>query len=220
MTAPNPNSPIRNSQSAKVLADSMTAGLCNGMAEAEAVHPVSNRKILNEEPVEEPRDREREWTELADEHWTGTHQEMRQRADAIMRTQTSSEHPELGTIKLGSHKSRSKTLGHMTTPHEFQSVQAIPEITEKGKLVSSEPDKANRQDVVAIHKIDRNLKIGDAQYKAHAVVRETKDGSKTTQHFYLHRIDTITNKKPAVCIHALRLAAKNISPAGHRKSST
>jgi hypothetical protein len=103
--------------------------------------------------------------EIADEHWTGTHQEMRQKADAIMRAHTVAQHPELGEVQLGSHKGRSKTLGHMKTPHEFQSVQAIPEIIAKGKLISSEPDRDNRPDIVAVHKIEYGLKIGGSKYK-------------------------------------------------------
>jgi hypothetical protein len=194
----------------------MTADFFNGMAQGEAAHPVTNRRILNAGPPDEPRDKEGEWTELPDEHWTGTHQEMRARADAIMRSQTTSEHPKLGTIKLNSHKARSKTLGHMATPHEFQSVQAIPEITSKGRVTSG-PDDKHRPDVVAIHKIEHGVKIGDSKYKGQATVREMKDGSKTSQHFYLHRIDRVANKKPAVRIHALRLAAENIGPAGQRK---
>jgi hypothetical protein len=172
---------------------------------------------LNDGPPDEPRDREGEWTELADEHWTGTHQEMRQRADAIMRTRTVARHPELGEVKLDSHKSRSKTLGHMKTPHEFQSVQAIPEIIAKGKLVSSEPDRANRPDVVAVHKIEHGLKIGDAKYKAQIPGRERRDGEKTTQRLYVHRIDPAANGKPEVLIHALRNEAENIGPSGQKK---
>jgi hypothetical protein len=219
MTAPNPNSPISNPQSAKVLADSMTAGLFNVMAETEAVHPVSYWMILNDGPADDPRDRVEEWTELADEHWTGSHKEMRQRANTIMRTQTFSVNPKLGTIKLGSQKARSKTLGHMKTPHEFQSVQAIPEITAKGR-VATEEDQQHRPDVVAIHKVQRNLRIGESEYKAQAIVRETKDGSKTTHRFYLHRIDPVANRKTGSPYCVPSPCGENSGPAGQKKSNT
>jgi hypothetical protein len=189
-----------NPQSATVLADAMTAGPVNSMAEAGAVNPVSieNRspgKVLNAGPQDEPRNEEGEWTQLADEHWTGTHREMRERADAIMRAHTTAHHPELGEIKLTGRKARTKTLGHMKTPHEFQSVQAIPEINSKGTKLPSQPDLKKRSNVVAVHKLERKLKIGEAQYKATSIIRETHDGKKTTQHFYLHRIDPIANRK-------------------------
>jgi hypothetical protein len=107
----------------------------------------------------------------------------------------------------------------MKTPHEFQSVQAIPEITAKGR-VNTEEDQQHRRDVVAIHKVERDLKIGESKYKAQAIVRETKDGSKTTQHFYLHRIDPIANRKTGspYCVPSLR--GENSGPAGQKKPTT
>jgi hypothetical protein len=161
-----------------------------------------------------------QYIELADEHWTGSHKEMRRRADAIMRTQKTSEHPKLGTVQLGSRKARSKTLGHMKTPHEFQSVQAIPEVASKGTLVSSEPDRGGRHNLVAVHKIERGVKIGETKYKAQAIVRQSRDGSRTTHHFYLHRIDPVANRKTGSPYCSPRLAAVRSGPAGQKKSTS
>jgi hypothetical protein len=106
----------------------------------------------------------------------------------------------------------------MKTPHEFQSVQAIPEITAKG-TVTTEEDEQHRPDVVAIHKIEHNLRIGESKYKARAIVRETKDGAKTSQHFYLHRIDPIANGKTGSPYCVPSSCGENSGPAGHSESN-
>jgi hypothetical protein len=105
----------------------------------------------------------------------------------------------------------------MKTPHEFQSVQAIPHVVEKGK-VASWPDRHNRHNVVAIHKIEHGVKIGDAKYKATAVVRETRDGTKIPRHFYLHRIAPVANRKAgSPYLHACALRRKTaVLPANER----
>jgi hypothetical protein len=127
------------------------------------------------------------FVEIPDEHWTGTPKEMHKRADTIMRGFTSALHPQLGQVHF-TGKGRSKTLFDKRTPHEFQSVQALPQIVENGKLISSRPDRQHRPDIVAVHKIEHGLKIGNAEYRAEVTVRETRSGAKTAHHFYLHRI--------------------------------
>lgn len=128
-----------------------------------------------------------QYVEIPDEHWTGTPKEMHKRADALMRKFTVTKNPELGDVHF-TGKGRSKTLFDKRKPHEFQSVKAIPEIVEQGKVVSSLPDRQNRPDIIAVHKIEHGLKIGEAKYKAEITVRETKSGTKSVHQFYLHRI--------------------------------
>jgi hypothetical protein len=128
-----------------------------------------------------------QYVEIPDEHWTGTPKEMHKRAGAIMRTFTSARHPQLGEIRF-TGKGRDKTLFDKRTPHDFQSVQAIPHIVERGALVSSEPDRQHRPSIVAVHKIEYGLQIGDAKYRAEIIVRETREGAKTAHQFYLHRL--------------------------------
>jgi len=85
------------------------------------------------------------FVEIPDEQWTGTPKEMHKRADTIMRGFTSARHPQLGEVHF-TGKGRSKTLFDKRTPHEFQSVQALPQIVEEGTLISSQPDRQNRPD--------------------------------------------------------------------------
>jgi hypothetical protein len=124
---------------------------------------------------------------IPDEQWTGTPKEMHKRADALMRTFTTARHPELGNIHF-TGKGRAKTLFDKRTPHEFQSVTALPKLVEKGKVTSSLPDRKGRPDIVAVHKIEHGLKIGETKYRIEITVRETKAGTKTAHQFYLHRI--------------------------------
>jgi phage gp29-like protein len=125
--------------------------------------------------------------EIPDEHWTGTPKEMHDRADRIMRGFTSVHHPQLGEIKF-TRDGRDKTLFDKRTPHEFQSVQALPELTKGGRLVASEPDRKGRPEVIAMHKLEHRLKIGDTPYRAEITVRETRNEGKTAHKFYLHRL--------------------------------
>jgi phage gp29-like protein len=128
-----------------------------------------------------------QYVTIADEKWSGSPKEMHERADKIMRGFTSANHPKLGEVKF-TRLGRSKTLYDKRTPHEFQSVQAIPQLVEKGTLVSSLPDRKGRPDIIAVHKIEHGLKIGEAKYHAEVTVRESWDGKKTANKFYLHRI--------------------------------
>lgn len=124
---------------------------------------------------------------LPDEHWTGTPKEMHERAEAIMRTFTPVEHPKLGAVRF-SRDGRDKTLHEKRTPHEFQSVQALPDLVRHGRWTGSSPDRKRRRDVVAFHKIEAGLTIGTAAYRAEVLVKETASGEATAHKFYLHRL--------------------------------
>ena len=128
-----------------------------------------------------------QYVTIADEKWTGTPKEMHARAAAVMKGFTAATHPQLGEVKF-TGQGRHKTLFDKRTPHEFQSVAALPELVQKGKLVSSAPDRKGRPEIVAVHKLEHGLQIGDAKYRAELTVKETTDGRKTSQRFYLHRI--------------------------------
>lgn len=128
-----------------------------------------------------------QYVTLADEKWTGTPKEMHARAEAVMKGFKSATNPQLGEVQF-TRSGRHKTLFDKRTPHEFQSVQALPKLVEQGKVVSSLPDRKGRADILAVHKIEHGLKIGDDKYKAELTIRETKEGAKTAQKFYLHRI--------------------------------
>jgi hypothetical protein len=134
-----------------------------------------------------------------------------------MRTFTSARNPELGDVRF-TGKGRDKTLFDKRTPHEFQSVQALPRIVEKGKLVSSQPDRKNRPTIVAVHKIEHGLKIGDAKYRVQVTVRELRDGTKTAHQFYLHRLLENGNAGSLSCLP--RLSAETGSPAGNENLSS
>jgi len=149
--------------------------------------------------------------EIPDEHWRGTPKEMHKRADAIMRKFTYAHNPQLGDVHF-TNTGRTKTLFDKRTPHEFQSVQALPKIVEQGKVVSTEPDRKGRPTIKAVHKIEYGLKIGDAKYKAEITVRETQTGAKTAHQFYLHRITK--NRKTGSLACGSCLAAKAHSPSG------
>jgi len=157
------------------------------------------------------------FVEIPDEQWTGTPKEMHKRADTIMRGFTSARHPQLGEVHF-TGKGRSKTLFDKRTPHEFQSVQALPQIVEEGTLISSQPDRQNRPDIVAVHKIEHGLKIGEVEYRAEVIVRETRAGAKTAQQFYLHRITKNGKAGSLSCLP--RLSAETGSPAGQAQPST
>lgn len=129
-----------------------------------------------------------QYVTIRDEKWTGTAKEMHKRADRIMRGFRPVQHQQLGEIKF-SASGRKKTLFDKRTPHEFQSVQALPELTRRGRLVSTERDRKGREDVVAFHKLEHGLKIGETPYRAELTVMETKNEGKTAHKFYLHRLE-------------------------------
>jgi hypothetical protein len=89
---------------------------------------------------------------------------------------------------------------------------------EKGKVVSSQPDRKNRPTIKAVHKIEHGLKIGDVKYKVDVTVRETQNGAKTAHQFYLHRITKNRMAESLACGSCL--AAKAHSPSGQQQSST
>jgi hypothetical protein len=128
-----------------------------------------------------------QYVAIADEKWTGGPKQMHKRADTIMRGFGPVQHPRLGEIRFSSD-GRDKTLFDKRSPHEFQSVQALPELTRRGRLVKTEPDRKGRADVVAFHKLEHGLKIGEARYRAEITVKETKNEGKKAQKFYLHRL--------------------------------
>ena len=127
-----------------------------------------------------------QYVEVAGDQWSGTPKEMHQRADEIMRGFKPVKNPKLGEVEFSSG-GRDKTLKAMRRPHEFQSVQAIPQIIERGS-VTTEADRKNRAEIRAVHKITHGVKIGDAKYQAEVTVRETNLGKRIAQKFYLHRI--------------------------------
>jgi len=124
---------------------------------------------------------------LEDEHWTGTAKEMHARAEEIMKTFTTADHPKLGAVRF-SGDGRDKTLFDKRTPHEFQSVQALPHLVRKGLWKSSSPDRKGRKDVVAFHTLEAGLHIGTAAYRAELTIKETSAGESTAHKFYLHRL--------------------------------
>lgn len=144
-------------------------------------------EITNDGPEDEPRDDKGQWIEMADEHWGGTPPEMHERAEGVMRSFDSANHPQIGNVKF-TRDGRDKTLYSLRTPHEFQSVQAIPQVVEKGRLVSSEPDRGGNPDIVAFHKIEHGVKIGGVPYTAQVTVKQTRSGQIEHQKFYLHRL--------------------------------
>jgi hypothetical protein len=148
------------------------------------------------------------YVEIPDEHWTGTVKEMRARADRTLRGFKAANHPKLGSVQF-SKTGRKETLHDKTTPHQFQAVQAIPQLIEKGELTDSSPDRQHRPHITAFHTIEHGLKIGETPYHAKIIVREVKTGgggAKTTHQFYLHRI--ADSKRPAVLIPAFPLRVK------------
>src|ERR1039458_18330 len=100
---------------------------------------------------------------VPDEHWMGTPKEMHERADQIMRAFEPVRQPQLGIIRF-SRDGRDKTLSEKRSPHEFQSVRALPELIRRGQVVSTTADRKGRQDVRAWHKLEHGLQIGDAAY--------------------------------------------------------
>ncbi len=194
------------------------AGLCNAPA-AEDGLPLAKQTVLNNGGVAGQEFQGDPCVTIPDEHWTGTVKEMRRRADQTMRGFKSSRNPELGEVHF-SKTGRSKTLGTKTTPHQFQSVQALPALIEKGTVVSSAADQQGRYHIVKIHTIEHGLKIGESPYRAQIIVREVRTGSKTTKtahQFYLHKLQTEKadshNFRPA-------LSGETSSPASPRKFST
>jgi hypothetical protein len=183
LTAPLQHDGALAEQLTPTLVESFVAGL-----NAKAEHaPAVASKPLNAGDVEGHEFHGNQYVELPDEKWTGTPKEMHQRADTIMKGFKSAESPQLGTVEF-TRLGRNKTLYDKRTPHEFQSVQALPRLVEQGNVVSSLPDRKGRKDILAVHKIEHGLKIGDAKYKAELTVRETNEGKKIAQKFYLHRI--------------------------------
>ena len=129
--------------------------------------------------------------------------EMHKRADQIMRAFDPVSHPQLGTIRF-SRDGREKTLSEKRTPHEFQSVRALPELIRRGQVVSTTADRKGRQDVMAWHKLEHALQIGDAPYKAEITIKEFRDGSAVAHKFYLHRIKNTEASSPYIAHPALK----------------
>jgi ketosteroid isomerase-like protein len=140
---------------------------------------------------------------IPDEHWTGTPKEMHERAEQIMRAFGPVRHPQLGTIRF-SRDGRDKTLSEKRTPHEFQSVRALPELIRRGPVVSTTADRKGRQDIRAWHKLEHVLQIGDALYQTEITVKEFRDGSAIAHKFYLHRIKNVEASSPYIADPALR----------------
>jgi hypothetical protein len=143
-------------------------------------------------PGEHPRDERGRFASLPlisipDEGWTGSRKEMSDKADGIMRGFTTVEHPKVGTIHF-TNQGRGETLHRQHTAHEFQAVQALPEIGRQGKWTGSEPDNKGRRGIVAFHKIEARLRIGSTPYHAQMITKESTDGTVTSHKFYLHRI--------------------------------
>jgi hypothetical protein len=197
------------------------AGQFHGMAQAEASHPISNLKALNGGDVAGHEFQGMRYVEIPDEHWSGSVKEMRQRAGQTMRGFKPAIHPKLGPVQF-SKTGRLKTLSDKTTPHQFQSVQAIPQLIEQGDLKSSMPDSKGRAHIVAVHTVEHGLKIGEDRYHAKIIVREVKTGggksSKTQHQFYLHQI--ADNKKAGSLNSGLPQSGQSRSPASQGKSTT
>jgi phage gp29-like protein len=100
---------------------------------------------------------------IPDEKWTGTVDEMRERADKIMRSHKPANHPTLGPINF-TKAGRNKTLRDKTTPHQFQAVQALPELSEKGRHTRWDTDRKGRPHIAAVHTVEHGLKIGKDSY--------------------------------------------------------
>lgn len=124
---------------------------------------------------------------LHDEQWTGTPKEMRGRARNIIKGFKPTPHAALGEVHYSSD-GREKTLSAQRTAHEFQAVAALPQLIGGGVVTRSVPDRKNRKDVKAFHTVENHLQIGSAKYHVQVTVKETTDGRKTQQKFYLHRL--------------------------------
>jgi len=162
--------------SARALAEVQVAAFFNGLTEARKKEALKGGEFHGNQYVT-----------IADEHWTGTPKEMHQRANAIMKGFAPVQHPELGEIKFTA-EGRKKTLFDKRTPHEFQSVQALPELTRSARLVGTSPDRKGRAHVAAYHKLEHGLQIGQASYRAEITVKQTEDGGHAAHKFYLHRL--------------------------------
>jgi hypothetical protein len=127
---------------------------------------------------------------------------MHERADKIMRAFGPVRHPQLGTIRF-SRDGRDKTLSEKRTPHEFQSVRALPELVRRAQVVSTTADRKGRQDIRAWHRLELGLQIGDALYQAEITIKEFKDGSAVAHKFYLHRIKNTKASSPYIADPAL-----------------
>ena len=140
---------------------------------------------------------------IPDEHWTGTPREMHERADQIMRTFVPVKHPQLGDVRF-SRDGRDKTLSEKRTPHEFQSVRALPELIRRGQVVSTTADRKGRQDIRAWHKLEHGLQIGDAAYQVEITVKEFRNGYAVAHKFYLHRLKNSQASSPYIADPALK----------------
>jgi len=137
-----------------------------------------------------------------------------------MRGFKTAQNPQLGDVHF-SKTGRSKTLATKVTSHQFQSVQALPALIEKGEVTSSEADRLGRHHIVKVHTVEHGLKIGDASYNMQILVREVRTGSKTTktaQQFYLHKI--IANDKAGSRNFQPALSGETSGPAGQSKTTT
>ncbi len=141
-----------------------------------------------------------QWTKgihitIEDEDWMGTPKEMHKRADAIMRTFQPVEHPEIGKVAF-SKQGRNKTLYEKRTPHEFQSVQALPELVKKGKVVGEDIERKGREGIKKYYYLEAGLRIGSTTYRVEMTLRVVDAGNAEMTQFYLHRLkDEHTPKK-------------------------
>lgn len=124
---------------------------------------------------------------IPDEKWTGTPKEMRVRARDLIKGFKPTPHPSLGEVHYSSD-GREKSLSMQRTAHEFQAVAALPKLIRGGAVTRSVPDRKNRKDVKAFHTVENHLQIGDAKYHVQMTVKETTDGRKIQQKFYMHRL--------------------------------
>jgi hypothetical protein len=86
--------------------------------------------------------------------------------------------------KIDFNRTGARKIGGRKGEDLYRIVAALPEILEKGSLVSSEPDRSGRPDIKAVHKIAARVLLAGRAKDVIATVRETKDG---TFHYDLSR---------------------------------
>ena len=122
---------------------------------------------------------------LPDEHWKGDREVMRIRARETMKGFTPVQHPKLGEVTF-SADGRGETLSRQQNAHEFQSVQALPALIPKCKVVGFSADNRGRPDVRGYHELEGGLKIGKTSYRVQVLIKESTDGTRTLHQFCLH----------------------------------
>ena len=83
-----------------------------------------------------------------------------------------------------------KAAGSYYTINKLLSIRKLPVLLKKAHLVSIDPDRKKRSEIKAIYKFETPVSIKGAQYTAHLVVRETKQG----RFYYDHNLIEI--RKP------------------------